>query len=184
MRVLPVALGRLALTSPLFLSFSCDDSSSGMENETFQLNPTALESDAVHFEFTFQVRHFCCFTLLLFSPYGSSQSLVSSLQGKLSSIKCPSDETIAILKQRLYDMTNVMPIRQKLLGLKPIAGSPVPVSDDAPVSRFCKPGSKTKFMLMGTPEAQVCSLLRRNRVAGFSVLSLVCRFPRSQVIEE
>jgi hypothetical protein len=53
-------------------------------------------------------------------------------------------------------MTNVMPVRQKLLGLKSVVpGQPSTLSDDAPVSRFGKTGARNRFLLMGTPESQV-----------------------------
>jgi hypothetical protein len=77
------------------------------------------------------------------------------LQGKEHVIKCLTTETVGDLKARIYDITNVMPQRQKLFGLKAPGKQ---IVDEMLISSFSSSPSAAdifRFMLMGTPESAI-----------------------------
>jgi len=67
-------------------------------------------------------------------------------------ISLSQDESISVLKQKIYDITNILPSNQKLLGIRTTNGPPC---DTTLASEFIGPASKTSFLLMGTPQHEI-----------------------------
>lgn len=89
--------------------------------------------------------------ITLVAKYGKLQHVFENL---------PSSTTVLELKEMLSDLTQILPKRQKLIGLAAISGK---VADDMPLSMLktkkTKLADKTvigmTFILMGTPEEHI-----------------------------
>ena len=87
-------------------------------------------------------------TITMVAKYGKEKISLSNLS--------PST-TIAAVKERLCEKTGILPKRQKMIGLKAVAG---PVSDETLLSNLkAKKAEENEavfqFILMGTPEEQI-----------------------------
>ena len=73
-------------------------------------------------------------------------TLAVKWSGKEYTVRCAADDTVGELKRRICEATNVLPKRQKLLGLKGTNGRPA--EDTVLLGQVSlKPG--VKIMMMG-----------------------------------
>lgn len=78
-------------------------------------------------------------------------------KNKISLPSLPPTATIGSIKQLLQQQTNILPIRQKLIGLKSSSGSPV--TDTTTLAELkLKKDNECSCILMGTPEEAIAAV--------------------------
>ena len=75
-------------------------------------------------------------------------------------LSLPAESTLRELKQRLFELTRVVPDKQKYLGLKLKKSGSKP-NDDTTLEMFQSKNNTLVFQLMGTPDAEIVEKNRK-----------------------